>query len=452
VNRYEKQKKAVQTAMAEHVKGYQGILAKAKDEDDRDFSDDERVEIEDHLKAIENLKTDLEAAEKDIKTAQRVEDIGREIGPALGHASVGAEPEDRLFQRLNEHVWPQAQKTLGETFVSSEQYKKALQVWQGGGRSLESWSTGAVAVDTKGTLLEGAGSPSSGSGGGLIPVPQVVPGVVDVLFQRLTFSDLLLSGQADGNTIRYVVEGTATSGAAGVAEGGAKPESVLGLSTTDERIKKIATLLPVSDEMIEDAPAIQSYINGRLALFVRIEEERQLFRGAAGGNEVQGILTSRGVPVYAGGTAAGNYAVQLFAAMNGMRGSAFVEPDWVVMHPTDYQKVRLLTDTAGQFFGGGPFQGPYGNGSNVQASGQLTGAQDSLWNKPVVVTAGIGGAGTALIGTRANAQVWRKGGVSVESTNSHSTYFANNLVAIRAEERLGLAVYRPSAYVQVNLA
>ena len=136
MNRYEKQKKAVQTAMAEHVKGYQGILAKeAKDEDDRDFTDDERVEIEDHLKAIENLKTDLEAAEKDIKTAQRVEDIGCEIGPALGHASVGAEPEDRLFQRLNEHVRFQAQKTLGETFVSSEQYKKALQVWQGAGCS-----------------------------------------------------------------------------------------------------------------------------------------------------------------------------------------------------------------------------------------------------------------------------------------------------------------------------
>ena len=54
---------------------------------------------------------------------------------------------------------------------------------------------------------------------------------------------------------------------------------------------------------------------------MNIEAERQLFRGTSGGNEVQGILTSRGVPVYAGGTAAGNKAVQLFKAMNGMRGS-----------------------------------------------------------------------------------------------------------------------------------
>ena len=175
--------------------------------------------------------------------------------------------------------------------------------------------------------------------------------------------------------------------------------------------------------MLEDAPAIQSYINGRLSLFVRIEEERQLLRGTSGGNEVQGLLTSRDVPVYAGGTAAGNRAVQLFKAMNGLRGSAFVEPDWIVMHPADWEEIRLLTDTAGQFFGGGPFLGPYGNGSNIPASGQITGATDSLWGKPVYVTAAIGGAGTALVGSPQAAQVWRRGGLTVEATNSHAIYF-----------------------------
>jgi HK97 family phage major capsid protein len=197
---------------------------------------------------------------------------------------------------------------------------------------------------------------------------------------------------------------------------------------------------------------VQSYINGRLSLFVMIEEERQLLRGTSGGNEVQGILTSRSVPVYAGGTAAGNKAVQLFKAANGMRGSAFLEPDWFVIHPTDWQDIRLLTDTAGQFFGGGPFMGPYGNGGQAGASGQVGGPQDYLWGKPVYVTAALGGSGTALIGTRENAQVWRRGGMSVEASNSHSNYFQLNLVAIRAEERLGLAVYRPTAYVEARIA
>jgi hypothetical protein len=210
----------------------------------------------------------------------------------------------------------------------------------------------------KGTLLEGTGAPGSGTGGGWVAAPQVVPGVVDKLFQPLTLESLLLSGLATTNTVRYAIEGTAISAAAGVAEGGVKPESTLAFSTVDEPVKKVATTLTISEELLEDAPLIQQFVNNQLSAFVRIESERQLLRGTQGGNEVQGLLTSRNVPVYAGGTAAGNKAVQLFKAMNGMRGSAFLEPDWIVLHPTDYQDIRLLTDTAGQLFGGGPFQGP----------------------------------------------------------------------------------------------
>jgi HK97 family phage major capsid protein len=338
----------------------------------------------------------------------------------------------------------------GEAFVMSDGYK-AVQSAEARGQS---WSSGVVDVSygTKGTLLEGAGSPGAGTGGGWLPVPQEAPGLVQELFQPLKLENLLGSGVATGNTVRYAVEGTATSAAAGVAEGGQKPESTLAYSTLDEPIKKIATTVTISDELLEDAPAISQFINSRLTLFVQIEAERQLFRGTSGGNEVQGLFTGRGVPIYAGGTAAGNKAVQLFKAMNGTRGSAFVEPEWMVLHPTDYEQIRLLTDTAGQYFGGGPFQGAYGNSNSVGASGQVTGAQDSLWGKPVYVTAGIGGAGTALIGTSAAAQVWSRGGVQVEVTNSHASNFTLNLSVIRAERRLGLTVLRPPALCEVRLA
>lgn len=64
---------------------------------------------------------------------------------------------------------------------------------------------------------------------------------MEKLFQPLSFESLLLAGQATTNTVRYAVEGTATSGAAGVAEAGLKPESTLAFSTLDEPIKKVAT-------------------------------------------------------------------------------------------------------------------------------------------------------------------------------------------------------------------
>lgn len=437
MNRYEKEIKANDEAMLGHVKAYQDIFAREEAED-RKLTEDEREQVQKHLKAIEVLKVEKTEAEANLATVKEVEDIGRKLGPAISSMSVSSEPEDRVFKSLAQH------KTLGEVFTDSQGYKSAVQSFKESGGRI---NTGAVTLEAKGTLLEGAG----GGGAPLVSIPDVVPGVVEKLFQRLTFADLLLSGQTSKTSLRYMVEGTATSGAAGVAEGATKPQSTLGLTSTDEPIKKIATTLKVSDEMLEDAPAIQSYINGRLSLFVKIEEERQLIRGTSGGNEVQGLLTSRSVPVYAGGTAAGNRAVQLFKAMNGLRGSAFLEPDWIVLHPTDWEAIRLLTDTAGQFFGGGPFQGPYGNGSNVSASGQITGAQDTIWNKPTYVT-GVIGAGTAIVGTSSSGQVWRRGGLSVEATNSNEDDFIKNLVAIRAEERLGLAVYRPTGFVEVRLA
>jgi HK97 family phage major capsid protein len=139
--------------------------------------------------------------------------------------------------------------------------------------------------------------------------------------------------------------------------------------------------------------------------------------------------------------------------MNGVRGSAFVEPEWIVLHPSDWQDIRLATDSAGQYFGGGPFLGAYGGPQGpVGASGQVSGALDSIWGKSVYVTSAIGNAGTALVGARAAGQVWSRGGVSVEATNSHSTYFTANLTAIRAERRLGLTLYRPQAMCEVRLA
>ena len=268
----------------------------------------------------------------------------------------------------------------------------------------------------------------------------------------LSFESLLSSRPVDGPTLRYIVEGTATNAAAGVAEAGSKPESTLGLTYTDESIKKVATFLTVTDEMMEDAPAIQQYVNGRLSLFVQLEIEKELFRGASGGSTVQGLLTSRSVPIYTGGTT-DDKAAQLFKAANSMRGSAFVEPEFFVLHPTDWQLIRLRQDTSGQYLGGGPFLGAYGGPQGpVPAAGQITGNQDTLWGKPVYVTSAIGGAGTALVGTRDNAMVLSRGGLRIEASTSHASYFQTNLIAVRCERRVGLAVLRPTGFCEARLA
>ena len=117
--------------------------------------------------------------------------------------------------------------------------------------------------------------------------------------------------------------------------------------------------------------------------------------------------------------------------------------DALVINPADYEAIRLSKDANGQYYGGGYFNGQYGNGTIMQ--------DPPLWGLKTVVTEAIA-QGTALVGAfKLGGAVIRKGGLRAESTNSHSDDFTNDLITFRVRERLGLQVKYPKAFVSVAL-
>ena len=236
----------------------------------------DRSELENRARtADENLEVArLLKQISDLRTGASIDEIGRQIGVT---GSTYNDPVG-LGGRA------------GDTFVKSEQYRKIADPANRSSR----WSSGPVEV--KANLLEGTlGSP--GTGGALVQ-SDVRPGVVPTLFQPLTIADLIPTAQTQSNKVRVIVESVATNAAAVVPEGGTKPESTLEFDEEDEPVKKVATFLPVSDEILSDSPALQGYLNARLALFVRMQEEAQLLQGA-GGDNLLGLLSegSRRQPV-----------------------------------------------------------------------------------------------------------------------------------------------------------
>lgn len=258
-----------------------------------------------------------------------------------------------------------------------------------------------------------------------------MPGILGFPEQAPTIADMLASGTIDVNALSYYEELAPTENATTVAEGGVKPESGLDFIIRNEVAAKIATWIPATDELLADMPAMLAYIQNRLRTFVLREEERQILDGDGTGTNMTGILNRSGVQTQAVGT--GPVPDALFRAMTLVRVNAFEEPTGVVMNPLDWQNIRLLTTADGVYIWGPPMD----NGP------------ERIWGIPVRQTSAIP-QGTAVVITRSAAQVFRRTPVQVATSSEHADYFIRNQLAIRAEERILLAVYRPAAFVEVT--
>jgi len=324
--------------------------------------------------------------------------------------------------------------SVGQQFVSDEGVRAFLAA--GGHRRNGAWAS--PPVECFGPLHATTLTEDPASGGKLL-VPQYLPGVRSVMFKRLVVSDLMASGQATSNAIIYMVETTFTNAAAAVAEGLAKPESALVFDQRTDPVSKIAHWLPVTEEFLEDVPAISSYIDARLTLGVQLAEEDQLLNGNGTPPNIMGVMNRAGLATAvarnAGATPPEGNADAILRQITAIATTAFVYPDGIVMNPANWFTIATSKDAQGQYFGGGPF-------SSLPTA--------SLWGTPVAITPSIV-ANTALVGAFGTmSQVFRKGGIRVEASNSHQDFFIKNLVAIRAEERLALAVYRPGAFGKVT--
>jgi len=343
-----------------------------------------------------------------------------------------------------------------------------------------------------GSALAGGSYFLAGTAGAAI-APQFIPGIVELKFYENVIASLWPSFPCSSPVVTYVREATRTNAAAGVGEGATKPTSSNTVTRYTEQIGKIATLVRVTDELIQDAPLFWALAQRRGAEGIARQEEVELLAGTGypgvhglfghaaaftqgpnpgtGYNIVVGgatgsadtsetatsvtpgrvvTVTPTTIPDVGTMSAGAQLAEGLLSAMTDIRYNTFFEPDAVVLNPADYQVIRLAKDNVGQYLGGSFFGMNYGG----QQYESMTGAIDTglqLWNKRVVTTPAIP-AGTAIVGDFGDSgQVLRLGGLRSDITNVNGTDFEQNLWTARYEERVGLMIERPELYELVKL-
>lgn len=382
------------------------------EKENRELTANEREEVDKHLAAAREARAKLARASDHSKLAAEIDDL---IAGGKAAASV-AEGRVRLAGRP---------ASLGAQFVASAAFDF---IRNGGIRGASAWATPSVEL-VAATLTE---DPASG---GALVLPDVRPGILGLGFQPLTVADLLAPGRTTSNAVMYMLEKTAVNAAAAVAEGAPKPESTLTFENKTAPVAKVATWLPVSEEMLADEAQIRSYIDARLSLFVGIAMEDQILNGDGIAPNMLGIRETPGLaPAVAKDAAESNadaIARQIFTIM----GTSFITPDGIVLNPADWAGVALSKTSQGVYYAGGPFA-PF--------------HAPTLWGLPVAVTTAMP-AGTGLVGAfKTGAQLWQRSGIVVAASNSHADYFIRNLVAIRAEQRAVVTVYRPAAFGEVT--
>lgn len=375
------------------------------DKENRELTAEERTKVQEHLDEAKRVKARIDGIDGD-----------EEMRKAI--AALGGGKEREPF-KPGEKV---KGLSVGEQFVRSEAYEQIK-----GGAHRRGQFTASMEIEAA-TLTEDAAS------GGDLVQPMVRPGILPVLFRRVTVTQLIAPGTTESNTVEYLEETTFTNAAAARAEAAAAAESTLVFDRKSTTVRSIDHFLPATAEMLEDVGQASSYIDGRMRLGLSLAHEDQLLNGTGVAPQLQGIYTHASLHA-AQARGADSNADAIFKQIMALMTDSFTVPDGVVVHPTNWQTIVLAKDGNGVYYGQGPF-------SPMQVP--------VLWGLPASVTPVIT-ATNALVGAFATcAQRFTRRGATVTVSNSHSDYFVKRLVAILAGLREALAIYRPGAFGKVT--
>lgn len=391
-------------------------------------------------KAFEDFKASQIAATEAIKVMVKEQETGTKesLKEAIATAAAAAAKVQSLADRLVEAEQKlvagimkgtQAPKSLGQLVVESDEYK-----------AFASGKTTKCKVALKGdmsvfanTITGQSGSPATNSDT-LVPADRR-PGIIPGAFRRLRVKDLLPSGNTSSNAVEFTRELSFTNNAAETAEGGQKPESVLTFELYTKAVATIAHFIKVSKQVLDDAPALASYINTRMSYGVDLREEQQLIAGNGTGQNLTGMVTSPNYTAFTPVT--GDNALDSLNRAKYIIDNADYQATGIIMNPTDWGNIeRTKVGTSDDRYVIGDPRSPMG---------------PILWGLPVVVTPSMS-SGKLLVAAFDIAFIYlSRQETVVEIFEQDDTNVQKNLLTVRAEKRSVLGGLRPASVRYGNL-
>ncbi|ECZ1381932.1 phage major capsid protein [Salmonella enterica] len=306
-------------------------------------------------------------------------------------------------------------ETVGQQVISAEALKTFSASVEGGKR---------VSIPVNAALI------SSGVAEGVVE-PQRLPGIDTTPKQRLFIRDLIALGRTSSPAIFWVQQTGFTNKAAVVAENTTKPYSDIAFATKITPVTTIAHMFKASKQILDDFAQLQSTVDAEMRYGLKYVEEQEILFGDGTGVHLHGIVPQASAFSAEFRVEQQNGIDDLRLAMLQAQLARFPASGHV-LHFIDWAKIELTKDTLGRYILANP-------------SG-LTGP--TLWGLPVVATEAAAFKGKFLTGAfNAGAQIFDREDANVVISTENADDFEKNMISIRCEERLALAVKRPEAFI-----
>jgi HK97 family phage major capsid protein len=310
-------------------------------------------------------------------------------------------------------------KNLGDQFVDSPDWKSSIQLTMKAKARME---TKAIVNAT------GQNQP--------LVADMRVPGIITTPNRRLRMRQLIPVGQTSSNLVQFARENVFTNNAGPQAGGSptvpgenlTKPESDITFTLANAAVITLAHFILASRQVLEDAPMLASYINGRLQYGLALEEDDELLNGDGTVGTVQGLMAQA---TGFNRATTGTKIDWLRRAITQLQLSEY-DAEFIVLNPADWEEIELVKATDNQYVVANPISmmGP------------------TLWGLPVVATNTMRDNQFLVANGSMAAQIWDRQSAAIEVSREDSDNFRKNMVTILAEERLALTVYRPTALIR----
>lgn len=366
-----------------------------------------------------------EKAEEIKRRKTEVEMLGYQVD-AFNARKIAEEAKTRAQEPADSGFFtpPAQQVSAADAYLKSAAYKSE---GHGFGQMVE------LKADARSWLAGGAEKTIMTTAAGWATRPSRLETPIPIAVRPVQVTDLIPQTNTTQSAILYVEVTTQTNNAVEIGEGVAYPEAAIALTDRTSPVRKIGTILPVTDEQLDDVPQVRALIDETLPFMVAQRLDQQIFNGNGTGSNLTGLLSVSGIQTQARGADPIPTAF-LKAIVKVRTGTGRAVPSGVLIHPTDWQSVKTLTTADGIYIWGNPaLAGP-----------------DTMWGLPMAMV-DAGSAGTAVVADFRNYTrlFFREGigGVEVGYVNDD---FKLGQKSLRADVRAAFVVFRPAAVCTVT--